>query len=166
MGLKIISKWTQINSNTINTTYEAFTEFQDTAGNNYIHYSVVSDQSQNGYTLCPISPSTCIVEQVSVNEVSEFYNDANEVSEFYNDDQLLGGLTVRSLSYSTDIEVEANFDKTSKDISDQSLNRSTAEPIHNMSTEIKSKKKPIEIREYNDEDTAKENWYRNNKKRN
>lgn len=125
----------QINSNskTINTTFGEFTEFQDIAGNKNIHFPEVSDQSLNGYTLRPISPSTCIVEKYFVNEVSEFSNDGdeinefsydgdnvsefskdgNEVSKFYNDDYSLGGLTVRSMPYSTDMEVEANYDSTS-----------------------------------------------------
>jgi len=34
-----------------------------------------------------------------------------------------------------------------------------------MSTAIKNKIKSIEISEYNDENRAKENWYRNNKKK-
>jgi len=78
----------------------------------------------------------------------------------------LGGLTVRAMSlYSTAMEVEANYDSTSQKTSDQSLNESNIEPIHNMSTEIKNKRKSNAISEHNDENTATENWCRKNKRK-
>lgn len=164
-----------LNSKTINTSHEANTVFQDTAENKDIQYSVDSDQSLNGYTLLPISPRTCIVAQGTMNEISELSNDGYEISEFSNDgnkltelsndDQSLGCLTVSPMSNSIVMGVEANEDSTNPNTSYQSLNGLTKEPIHNMSSDVKNKRKHIENNKHNDEDTAKENWYRNNKKK-